>query len=640
MKALIIDSPENLEFSQKLQKEFKESTHCDICDLPSSDKSPREIAEEININYTNLLSTQETPRDPFWLLINIEGKYGRSNRQEQNGAEILMWLRCKYLIANPVIFFGFQSNCELLKQKPEHLLINSKGCYYYRLPYDFRNIIKQPFEGLVKNDWNELKKFLKPMINLEQIKHSSANRIGMIRMNKVLYKYYNPLENLNKKMLNYEDSLEYTLLKFIFGYEKEFEISDSLKKEIKSKKEKIKNFKPIVLYIDDMGNKGWGNIFCHLINDCKESKSENRFKSISDIPSKDKDLILKVSGEIQTIKPHIILLDLRLKNEKGQVNIEDLGGYKILREVKKEFMGLPVIITSATNKGQNIKLLFEAGADFVWTKPGFDDISMNDEIIDRFMDLLNSIYSALFKFEEVNVEDKIMALEKLKWVKYRLKLYGKNFLEINLDSIKSFTDIFVDTNYLLTTEEIIDDKRIKINLVDSISNLYKLAYLTANLPALVNGEKPNVIFMNSILDEVIKHSKSLDPKISKSSQFAYSVLMDMFSEGIVCTEYNGYDSDNDLFLRKLKQPKENVYADGFLLDEIGNYLITQRKSFNYHNKVTKKREKKEKLLEDKNILLITNDKDLITKSETFYSGKKFSVWKVCEMNEIMNKINV
>jgi len=123
----------------------------------------------------------EGKKDQLHIFINIEGKFGGASRQEQKGVEILMWLRCKHRVCNPVILYSFQSNAELLKKKPEHLIINSEGCYSYQLPLEIEKIKQRiearSFRGV--SNWEGLKKFLKPVFDIDKFRHREANWWGI-----------------------------------------------------------------------------------------------------------------------------------------------------------------------------------------------------------------------------------------------------------------------------------------------------------------------------------------------------------------------------------------------------------------------------------------------------------------------------
>jgi len=193
MKLLFID--DNKEFPEKIYKSLTDEELNDgnkkyfliSCNSPLEisqnfydlyiNKDDEQSQESSTISI-NIEGDNELSENPSIIFLNIEGKYG-GIRQDQKGVEILMWLRCKHKICNPIILYSYQSNQQLLKQKPEHLVINSMGCYYYHLPFDFREIKNREFKGLEEKDWLGLKKYLKPAFNIEEFRHIEANWWGV-----------------------------------------------------------------------------------------------------------------------------------------------------------------------------------------------------------------------------------------------------------------------------------------------------------------------------------------------------------------------------------------------------------------------------------------------------------------------------
>ncbi|MBK7970970.1 MAG: response regulator [Bacteroidetes bacterium] len=80
-----------------------------------------------------------------------------------------------------------------------------------------------------------------------------------------------------------------------------------------------------------------------------------------------------VNDQIQSHKPHLILLDLRLQNEKGvRIDAEMLSGGVLLANIRKQYPGLPVLMTTASNKSWSYEELQRLGCDAFWTKEGID----------------------------------------------------------------------------------------------------------------------------------------------------------------------------------------------------------------------------------------------------------------------------
>ena len=115
-----------------------------------------------------------------------------------------------------------------------------------------------------------------------------------------------------------------------------------------------------ILLVDDLANKGWSEITKKVLE-----LSDSDLQSISTV-----DGAKKVLNEE---KFDLILLDLRF-GEKDHINheIEQFGGYEILKSIKKDFNSInystPVILFTATNKIWNIHFMIEEGVDDFYIK--------------------------------------------------------------------------------------------------------------------------------------------------------------------------------------------------------------------------------------------------------------------------------
>ncbi len=113
------------------------------------------------------------------------------------------------------------------------------------------------------------------------------------------------------------------------------------------------------LLIDDLANNGWKSILEKAI--IKENNSL--------------DIAVNYSQAIEKIKNEwdIIFLDMRLTESDHNVQqIENYSGFKLLKEIKKEFSSInfstPVILITASNKIWNIDAFQENGIDGYYIK--------------------------------------------------------------------------------------------------------------------------------------------------------------------------------------------------------------------------------------------------------------------------------
>jgi DNA-binding NarL/FixJ family response regulator len=460
----------------------------------------------------------EIVRELDVIAISIEGLFKGCRRQDQGGAEVLKWLRCKHRVTNPIILFSFQSNAALLKQKPENLIINSPGCYHYQFPMGIEDLLRQgTLKGVQGNLEEQIRPHLRTAFNLEAFRHKEANWWGMKcmwdahclsrpnygknhfgryparvqeEMNSVdawiaqilfgnskesLSGYFdakrkppvNPYttehaflsahqEDFRMQVILMQNQLAMTheeldtipvksdtkaerasiqaeiinlergiseygdeLLKIqkllanlerspipspsMTGIEEETlqDIGDFL--DIRDMQEELKHEELKILHIDD--ESGWSEIFSKVLIPQK-SKRDSNFKSAdvsdlkklsvnNDIEILDRWLDNEISLLIAEFKPNLVLLDLIIApHYDGIMGTKKTCGARTLNYLKKHNPGIPVIVTTASNRVSNFIELESIGADGYWIKEGIDSKYNAQETVDNYFQFIRLISRA------------------------------------------------------------------------------------------------------------------------------------------------------------------------------------------------------------------------------------------------------
>lgn len=205
-------------------------------------------------------------------------------------------------------------------------------------------------------------------------RHDQANKWGVYRLlkflnhsgikNKVLEKYGNDLSNNDlffKKLIN-----------------KELEDDNWKTQTLSNKKlEKIKKLEYKIALIDDQAEYGWTEAFKYLF---KNSKIYS-FISAKDF-EKEKENWNKFD---------IVFLDLRLEGDQETNNIL-LSGNKLLKKIKTKNPELPVIISTASNKYNNLLDSINYGAHDYWVKESYElglKCEYNIENSNKLLDSIN-----------------------------------------------------------------------------------------------------------------------------------------------------------------------------------------------------------------------------------------------------------
>jgi len=423
------------------------------------------------------------------ILINAEGLYNSDNREELPGVEILIWLRCKHYIVNPVIFYGFQTTASILHRHPEHLIIHSEGCYYLRLPFNLNKIKNIVVDEV--NNLSRIRKHLAAGFNMEVFRHKFANIWGINRL-KIAH---DQICCNNHDILNGIENKEILIAKFIYVSEKYKDIKDksllkNIKKFVKQYQAYICNRK--ILYIDDQATKGWSEILREVLN-----LSKDNFQVFNYFPDDINNLINMILVRIRDFQPDCILLDLRLRRDDEYHDFGDqYTGDIVAEKIKQKYVSLPVIMFTASNKVENLRKALRSGCETLWTKEGIDEYKGINFTMQNYFRLVESVYNACKKFELPNAKVNYASDKLLEGIEKRI--HKTNFKYLNnkvhsLDIFKEFDFIIPDTNFFIQ-----DDEKL---MPGHMCNIFILLYLCKEI---VNTE---FHFNDEVFLELLRHSK-------------------------------------------------------------------------------------------------------------------------------------
>ena len=225
-----------------------------------------------------------------------------------------------------------------------------------------------------------------------------------------------------------------------------------------------------VLLIDDKAKKGWEQLL-KLIFPFQNMEIDSATTYV--------DAIDLIQNEYD-----LILLDIRLEtNDYKKINFEEFSGYKILKEIKRDFSAVnfstPIILLTASNKIWNIDAFRDYGVDSYFIK----------EHPDYIFDKDTSNYS--YKIFRNN---------------FKNLLYNKG--PRRKEVWKSSNEIIEKINKHYYFNESNEDKNIKNRIIDKLKLGY--AYLFKEQTKLekdllkTNNESLAFIIYFSILEEIVK----------------------------------------------------------------------------------------------------------------------------------------
>lgn len=151
---------------------------------------------------------------------------------------------------------------------------------------------------------------------------------------------------------------------------------------------------PKIIYVDDQAQEGWAKIFQRMIYG---GESDNFAVIVPQKEEDEKEIVQRILNEEKRLKENtnqivLLILDLRLKQEKGELPIEDISGIKVLKELKEEKFSSPILITTASNKWKSYKEINRLGALAYWQKKGLDEQNNTKSLLENYFSFLKLIY--------------------------------------------------------------------------------------------------------------------------------------------------------------------------------------------------------------------------------------------------------
>jgi CheY-like chemotaxis protein len=346
---------------------------------------------------------------------------------DYNGLRLATHIRCTSTLnqLKPIFIYGFVDHSflidndyfDILKTKNIFLISYSKTSFSKALNMQVDDLTLERLP-------HEIKKLNLKIPNNYEDNHSIANEWAIYRWS----------QTIDAKDENIEKIIELQNSNLYFKYLKTIHPIKQIDK-FNTEQLKIKyEGSPKILYIDDEAEKGWYEIFDELLH--KNNKLS--FYHLDDEfneTAQDEIVNLSIKAVIEK-DIDLVILDFRLhKDDFGDVNINEITGYKILKKIKEYNKGIQVIVFSATNKVWNLQAFQDAGADGFIIKESPEnsiDYNFTKEIILNFLKTLEESLNLIF-LKQIRLQ-----LDKIKKLKFKNPEYAEFFNAIENDIDISF----------------------------------------------------------------------------------------------------------------------------------------------------------------------------------------------------------
>jgi CheY-like chemotaxis protein len=423
MQAIIVD--DNPEFARKVAASIRAVPRVHKKDY--YEKTPlAKIVKEIN-------DLAAGDKDTI-VLINIDLNYADRSRQQQMGVEVLKHLRLTEYFSDPkksqpienkardlhCVMYSFFTLEQILRRRPDNYILCSTGTTFICLPSDF-SVVPSLTQNKAKLD--SLAPYIRGELTLPDERHDWANWWGIRQLYEV---HKHVAGNLKlpypNKVEDEQQQLRSKQAIYLFGYRDE-EIGAAYQKlsaQIADVRTVLGSRVPKILHVDDRWEDGWSKIFMRMIysnaslskqsSDTIDPSSSHIDYLLDDKPifrvfnsfgtdradegaAKERmDVIYAGIKEAVNFGPHLVLLDLRLFNEPGvRYEAASLSGAKVLQWLRKQFQGIPIIMTTASNKVWSLEQLIQLGADAFWVKEGLDERKTPDGTVRNYLRLLQLV---------------------------------------------------------------------------------------------------------------------------------------------------------------------------------------------------------------------------------------------------------
>lgn len=298
-----------------------------------------------------------------------------------------------------------------IREKLENFLkeLGNKTIYDLDIQIEYKNILNEYYYNLKEGVLGRINgKFLSAT---ERLIYEINNKIEEIKAK-------DDQINKNKELIEEKNELDAFIEEIrrkikenIEGYNIQ-RSKKSISDIISDIRKSFQEVPPKIIYVDDQAQEGWAKIFQRMIYGGESDnfavivpqKEEDEKEIVQRILNEEKRLkentnqiVQRISNEEKRLKENtdqivLLILDLRLKQEKGELPIEDISGIKVLKELKKEKFSCPILITTASNKWKSYKEINRLGALAYWQKKGLDEQNDTKSLLENYFSFLKLIY--------------------------------------------------------------------------------------------------------------------------------------------------------------------------------------------------------------------------------------------------------
>ena len=183
---------------------------------------------------------------------------------------------------------------------------------------------------------------------------------------------------------------------------------------LKEKISALRTHKPHIIYVDDMAEDGWACVLRRIIYG-NNTEDYHHLTPITPHKEDTPESIVQKIQEANVFEADLLILDLRLKDERGFVEPSELSGFRVLELLRKTYLTCPILIITASNKVWSLKEAFNDNVVAFWIKAGMEQYDNENAFVKNYINLVDLIHSLTTKkwiFDALSIVKKmVVAIE-------------------------------------------------------------------------------------------------------------------------------------------------------------------------------------------------------------------------------------
>jgi CheY-like chemotaxis protein len=319
------------------------------------------------------------------------------------------------------VVHSFESLENILRRKPEDLILCTNGVTFCRLPELIGHMVKQSLASeslqqlsgkLADLKSTEFRGAIRASYQPPDLPHGFANWWGVKRLIEGANEFHTKPNQLKSSV---DLPLAVLAQMVLLPNKHAIFLSDANEgqSEVSSviNRERIAEFRltigmqqtdlnPIAVYVDDQMHDGWYEAV-HFALSGRMPHANHAPSWLRPISGKDphfpfsnaqgdrEKAMSDLATSIVALRPKLVMTDLRLIDDSdSHRSFSKLSGALLIKELRKQAPAIPILLVTASNRADGAQLAKRAGADAYWSKEGIGDRSSPDGAVRHAADLV------------------------------------------------------------------------------------------------------------------------------------------------------------------------------------------------------------------------------------------------------------